>query len=130
MNKPQVILDEGGRPAFAVIPWREYERLSNGETEALMSDESLYDRAKAEGGESFPAEVADRLLAGENPIRAYRSYRGMKQSDLAAEAGIHPVYLSQIETGKRTGSARTLAALAGALGVAVDDLRVTVKSCV
>jgi len=82
----------------------------------------LYDRATAEGGESFPAEVADRLLAGENPVRVYRSHRGMKQGDLAAAAGVHPVYISQIETGKRTGSAKTLAAIAGALGVAVDDL--------
>lgn len=122
MNKPQVILDEGGRPAFAVIPWREYERLSNGEAEAALSDEELYDRARAERGESFPAEVADRLLAGENPVRVYRSHRGMKQGDLAVAAGIHPVYLSQIETGKRTGSAKTLAAIAGALGVSVDDL--------
>ena len=122
MNKPQVIRDEGGRPAFAVIPWREYERLSNDDAEEALNDEALYDRARAEGGESFPAEVADRLLAGENPIRAYRNHRGMKQGDLAAAAGVHPVYLSQIETGKRTGSAKTLAAIAGALGVAVDDL--------
>ena len=122
MNKPQVIFDGAGRPAFAVIPWRDYERLSGGEAEALLSDESLYDRALAEGGESFPAEVVDRLLAGENPVRVYRSHRGMKQGDLAAAAGIHPVYLSQIETGKRTGSAKTLAAIAGALGVSVDDL--------
>ena len=94
----------------------------NGETEAALSDEELYDRARVEGGESFSARVADRLLAGENPIRAYRNHRGMKQGELAAAAGIHPVYLSQIETGKRTGSARTLAAIAGALGVGVDDL--------
>ena len=122
MNKAQVIFDDAGRPAFAVIPWREYERLSDGEAEALMSDEELCDLALAEGGESFPADFVDRLLAGENPVRAYRSHRGMTQGELAAAAGVHPVYLSQIETGKRTGSAKTLAAIAEALGVAVDDL--------
>ena len=122
MNKAQVIFDDAGRPAFAVIPWREYERLSDGEAEALMSDEELYDLALAEGGESFPADFVARLLAGENPVRAYRSHRGMTQGELAAAAGVHPVYLSQIETGKRTGSAKTLAAIAEALGVAVDDL--------
>ena len=122
MNKAQVIFDDAGRPAFAVIPWRDYERLSDGEAEALMSDEELYDLALAEGGESFPADFVDRLLAGENPVRAYRSHRGMTQGELAAAAGVHPVYLSQIETGKRTGSAKTLAAIAEALGVAVDDL--------
>ncbi len=96
--------------------------MSNGEAEALLSDEALYDRADAEGGESFPAKVVDRLLAGQNPIRVYRDHRGMTQGALAAAAGIHPVYLSQIETGKRTGSAKTLAAIAETLGVAVDDL--------
>ena len=96
--------------------------MSNGEAEALLSDEALYDRADAEGGESFPAEVVDRLLAGQNPIRVYRDHRGMTQGALAAAAGIHPVYLSQIETGKRSGSAKTLAAIAEALGVTVDEL--------
>jgi len=35
MNKPQVILDDSVRPAFAVILWRDYERFSGGEAEAL-----------------------------------------------------------------------------------------------
>lgn len=41
MTDPQVILDEGGNPAFAVIPWREYERLAAGDGEASLSDEEL-----------------------------------------------------------------------------------------
>ena len=48
-------------------------------------------RAGAEGGESFPAQVADRLLSGENPICVYRNHRGMTQGELAAAGGIHPV---------------------------------------
>ena len=54
MNKTQVIFDDLGRPAFAVIPWREYERLSNGDAESLLSDEELYERAGAEGASPFP----------------------------------------------------------------------------
>lgn len=88
----------------------------------MLSDEALYDEAKAEGGEFFPAEVVDRLLAGENPIRVYRTYRRMTQKQLAEAAGINPVYLSQIETGKRAGSLKTLAAVAAALGVEPGDL--------
>ncbi|MCY4585828.1 MAG: helix-turn-helix transcriptional regulator [Bryobacterales bacterium] len=122
MNKPQVILDGTGQPAFAVIPWHEYERLVNEDADARVSDEELYDRAKAEGGESFPIEVVDRLLAGENPIRVFRTYRGMTQNQLAAAVGINAMYLSQIETGKRTGSIKILAALANALHVGMDDL--------
>ena len=88
----------------------------------MVSPEELYDLAKNEGGESFPIEVVDRILAGEGPVAVYRSYRGITQQELASLAGINPVYLSQIETGKRSGSTKTLAALAKALDVTVDDL--------
>ncbi len=121
MTEPQVILDDRGKPAFAVIPWQEYERLAR-TTDRTLTDEELYDAAKFAGDESFPIEVADRLLAGENSVKVYRDHRGMTQRQLAAAAAINAVYLSQIETGKRTGSAKTLAAIAGALNVNVDDL--------
>ena len=87
-----------------------------------LAGEELYDHAKSVGEESFPIEVADRLLAGENAVRVFRDHRGMTQKQLAGAAGINPLYLSQIERGVRTGSARTLSALAEALGVDVDDL--------
>ena len=90
--------------------------------QTMPSDGALYDEAKAEGGEFFPAEMVDRLLAGESPIRVYRTYRGMTQKQLAEAAGINPVYLSQIETGKRTGSLRTLTAVARVLDVDPGDL--------
>ena len=122
MNKPQVILDKNGKPAYAVIPWGEYKQLASMDAEGAMTDEELYDLAKSAGGESFPATVVDRLLAGENPIRVYRDHRRLTQKQLAEVAGINPVYLSQIETGRRTGSAKTLASIAGALDVEVDDL--------
>ena len=118
----QIIVDNAGKPAYAVIPWREYERLMPEAADAALSDEALYDRAKAEGGELFPAEIADRLLAGESPIRVYRLYRGMTQKRLAEAVGINPVYLSQIETGKRAGSLGTVAAIARALEVEPGDL--------
>ena len=118
----QIILDETGKPAFAVIPWLEFLQLMPGAADAALSDEALYDEARGEGGELFPAELADRLLAGESPIAVYRAHRGMTQKRLAEAAGINPVYLSQIETGKRTGSLKTLAAIARALGVEPGDL--------
>ena len=87
-----------------------------------LTDEQLYDHAKSVGGESFPIEAADRLLAGEHAVRVFRDHRGMTQKQLAGAAEINPLYLSQIERGVRTGSARTLFALAVALSVDVDDL--------
>ena len=122
MSKPQILFDEAGRPAFVVVPWREYKRLAGDAAEVLSSDEEVYDHAKAVGGESFPIAVADRLMAGEHPIKVYRNHRGMTQLELAAAADISAMYVSQIETRKRTGSTKTLAALAKALNVGVDDL--------
>ena len=131
MTEPQIILDNRGNPVFAVIPWREYQQIGDltaGSADTMQTDEELYDEAKSTGDEAFPIEVADRLLAGENPIKVYRSQRGMTQNQLAAAVSINAVYLSQIETGKRTGSARTLAAIATALNVDVGDLILTHRS--
>jgi mRNA interferase RelE/StbE len=87
-----------------------------------LSDEELYDAAKAAGREHFPIEVVDRLMAGENPLKVFREYRGLTQKELAKAAGLGAVYLSQIETGKRRGSTETLRKLARALDLDLDDL--------
>jgi len=123
VSKLQLIHDDAGKPIFAVLPWLEYVRLSKDEsTEALLSDEEIHDLARDERGESFPIEVVDRLLTGTSPIKVYREYRGLSQKELAAATDISPIYLSQIETGRRFGSAKTLASIAQELDVSLDDL--------
>ena len=52
-----------------MIPWLEYVRLEMVDTDAGLTDEEIYDKAKSVGGESFPIEVADRLLTGEKAVR-------------------------------------------------------------
>ena len=74
------------------------------------------------GGEWVPGKVVDRLLAGDHPIRVWREHRGLKSRDLARQAGISPALLSEIENGKKERSIKTLAALARALRVDLDDL--------
>lgn len=74
------------------------------------------------GAELVPAELVYALLDGANPMRVWREYRGLSQGDLAAEAGISASYLSQLESGKRTGTAEVLSAIAAALDVTIDDL--------
>ena len=74
------------------------------------------------GGEWVPGEVVDRLIAGDHPIRVWREHRSLKSQDLARQAGISPALLSEIENGKKEGSIKTLAALARALRVDLDDL--------
>src|SRR5262245_42750545 len=72
--------------------------------------------------ESVSAEMVDRLLAGDNPVKVWREYRGLSQRALAARTKLNFAYLSQIETGVRKGSTGTLKKLAEALGVDLDDL--------
>lgn len=74
------------------------------------------------GGERIAAAVVDRLAEGEAPVRVWREYRGLSLRGLAAKAGISAAMLSEIENGKKEGSVRSLAALAHALGVDLDDL--------
>ena len=89
-------------------------------------DIRAYDEAKtalAAGTEELvPGAVVFALLDGANPVRVWREYRGLTQQQLADAAGISKPYLSQIESGKRTGSAAVLRALADALAVDVDEL--------
>jgi DNA-binding XRE family transcriptional regulator len=70
----------------------------------------------------LPVELVDRLVEGESPVRVWREHRRMTQGALAAAAGIAVSYLSEIESGKKPGSAVALRALAGALRVPMEDL--------
>ena len=72
--------------------------------------------------EYVPIELADRMLAGEHPVRAWRDYRGLTLGALARSTNIAPSPLSEIEAGKKPGSTRALAALAETLRVAIEDL--------
>lgn len=109
---------------MVTIPREEYDRLRAAAED--LADLQSYDRAKAAlaGGadELIPAEYANRLLSGENPLRIYRDLRGMTQAALAEKAGVNRVTVAEIETGRKQGSVATLRALAGALDVTLDDL--------
>ena len=123
MTEPQVIRDKKANPVFAVIPWREYQHLKLGSAEVSPTEQELYEEAKSSTEEVFPVEIVDRLLAGDNPIKVYRKLRGMTQQQLAVTVDVNAVYLSHIETGKRTGSLKILAAIAYVLNVDLEDLR-------
>ena len=118
------IIEKNGKPEWAVVPYKNYLELVD--KAEMLQDIEDYDRVKAalEGGEEeiIPAEVVDALLDGENPVKAWRRYRQLTQQQLAEAAGTSVPFLSQIETGKRKASTKTMAAFARALNVTVDDL--------
>jgi DNA-binding XRE family transcriptional regulator len=117
------VIERDGKPEWAVIPYEEYERLV--EEAEMLQDVRAYDEAKkaiAEGEELIPSEVTYAILDGGNPVRVWREHRGQTQQQLAEAAGISVPYLSQIESGKRRGSAEVLAAIAKELGLSLDDI--------
>lgn len=102
---------------------RDDERLV--EEAEMLEDVRAYDEAKkaiAEGEELVPSEVTYAILDGGNPVRVWREHRGLTQLRLAETAGISVPYLAQIESGKRQGSAKVLAAIARGLGLSLDDI--------
>lgn len=122
MSKVQLIVKEG-QPEYAVMPYDLYVKLV--EDAEMLQDILDYDEAKrqiAEGEELIPAELTFAILDGENPVKVWREYRGLTQQALATQAGISAAYLSQIETGKRTGTAEVLQAIARALDLTLDDI--------
>ena len=123
------IIEKDGKPEWAVIPYNLYLQLS--EEAEMLQDIRDYDAVKIaiENGEEelIPSEVVFAILDGENPIKVWRRYRRLTQSQLATSVGISVSYLSQLETGKRAGTTDVLVAIAKALQVSLDDLVVHIS---
>jgi DNA-binding XRE family transcriptional regulator len=117
------VINKDGKPEWAVIPFEEYERLV--EEAEMLQDVRTYDEARKaieDGEELIPSEVTYAILDGINPVRVWREHRGLTQQQLAEATGISVPYLSQLESGKRRGSAEVLAAIAKELGLSLDDI--------
>ncbi|WP_299393230.1 helix-turn-helix transcriptional regulator [Pelagibius sp.] len=72
--------------------------------------------------ETFPAEVVNAILDGENAVKVWRVYRGLKQTELAKGIGISKSHLSEVESGKANLSVPVLSELANALEVDMEML--------
>jgi DNA-binding XRE family transcriptional regulator len=87
-----------------------------------IDDIIAFDAAIDRGEEAFLITLFDAIEAGQNPIKAFREYRGIKQTQLANMVNISPAYLSQLENGMREGSIKIMKAIAVALNVPLDLL--------
>ena len=102
----------------------EYERLCALEEEFADIQAALSVEARIASGdeELIPAQVVDRLLDQESPLRVWREYRALSQAALARASGVNRVQIVDIEAGRNSGLVHTLRKLADALRIAVDDL--------
>lgn len=111
----QKIVTPGGE-TLIVLPEAEYEALLDA-ADIAAADKIMAD-IRSGKSELIPGKIVDRLLDGENRIRVWREHA----TELAAKAEISGAYLSELETGKKTGTVDTLRKLATALNVDLDDL--------
>jgi hypothetical protein len=126
MNAPQIIRTPGGEE-LVVVPRAEYEALLDRVEHAAedADDVAIYDARKAElaaGGVVLPPEVSAAILRGDSRLKAIRHWRDETQQHLTIKTGIGQGYLSDLESGRRTGAPETIAKLAQALDVPVEWL--------
>jgi len=126
LSSPQIIRTPSGEE-LVVLPRAEYEALLiRADPEAEDADDvAIYDARKADlaaGGCVLPPEVSAAILRGDSRLKAIRRWRGETQQHLTVKTGIGQGYLSDLETGRRTGAPETLAKLAQALDVPVEWL--------
>ena len=122
MNAPQIVRTPGGEE-LVVIPRAEYEALLDrvGNEAEDADDVAVYDARKAgpDGGGVLPAAVSAAILRGDSRLKAIRKWRDATQVGLELKTGIGQGYLSDLESGRRAGTAETIAKLAAALDVPV-----------
>lgn len=115
------------RGEVAILPRKDYEALVAKAAEA-MEDEGTarlvnnVRREIATGTPLLPKHVVDRLAKRENPTRVMREWRDMTQLYLSFKTGLSQGYLSDVETGRRKGTAAALRRIADALNVPLDLL--------
>ncbi len=107
--KPQIIISEG-KPAFAVIPWDEYQSLMKNSTEEFKSDIL------------FPNEVVKANTRGDCLIKAWREYLGFTQKELADKAEMKQSAIARIESSDTLPRKSTLKKLAEVMGIEVEQL--------
>lgn len=95
--------------------------------EEEAADVAVFDQRMAELDENpeavLPREVSAALLRGATLVRALRDWRGVRQQELAAKAGLGQGYLSDIERGRSQGSPEARESIALALDVPKEWLR-------
>jgi hypothetical protein len=111
----------------AILARKDYEALV---AKAAEADEDagtarLVARARkdfAAGAPLLPKDVVDRLGKGENPLRVLREWRDVTQMYLSLKTNLSQGYISDIENGRRTGTAEALRLIANVLKVPLDLL--------
>ena len=109
--------------SMVLLTRREFERLADAAENYSDICAAVEAQSRRETDDEYlPAEVVDRLLAGDSPLRVWRQHRGLTLEALANQVGCGSSMISKLEKGRNEGGIRLWKALAEALEVSVDDL--------
>lgn len=122
------IVEIGGQK-IAMLPIADYQKLVDlAEDRADVLAAVAAEKRRSDGEEYLPAELVDRILAGESALNIWRKYRGLTLQQLGAligkgdQAGSGSSLISKLERGSVAGTPTIWRALAEALDVSVDDI--------
>lgn len=108
---------------MAMLPVADYERLIDIAEEQFDIKAAISaEKRRLEGEEIVSSELVYAIMDGENPLRAWRKYRGMTQDELARAAGTSKSLLSLIENGKAQGKLQLWRSMAQVLNVDIEDI--------
>ncbi len=100
----QTILGADGQPAFVVVPYSEFRRMTGAFTLGTI-----------------PHAVVSAEVDGASATKAWRDYLRLTQAEVATRMGVSQAAFAQMEKAKRPRKA-TLQKVAAALGLALEQL--------
>jgi DNA-binding XRE family transcriptional regulator len=115
MNTHETIEKNGKR--FILVPEADYKTLLTRED---ADDIAAYEAAKQRDERTYPSEIVERMIEGDNPLKVMREWRGLTQQQLADKSGVERAMIGRIETGKGKGSVSGIKAMAEALDVDME----------
>jgi DNA-binding XRE family transcriptional regulator len=143
LPKPKIVTQDG-KPEEVVLSYADWQRIVARFREAYGDefeedaddiaavaaaraiDAEFAARLAAERGEAIdttvPLQVIKAKLEGAHPLKAWREYRGITQTELGSRSAVARDLIAQIETHKKQGSVATLDRLARALSIPIEAL--------
>ena len=106
---------------IVILSRKEYDRLLVAANEDVI-DATIARKAIARNEETLSEAEMDELLAARTPLAFWRKKRGLTQTELAKAAGIAQGFLSEIESGLKTGDVTVLQRIAIALEISLLEL--------
>jgi transcriptional regulator with XRE-family HTH domain len=111
---------------IVILSRAEYDALTFGRRDEDTADAARANNILADierGTETLlTSEQASQLLEAKTPLAFWRKHRGVTQQALSKSVGVAQGFISEIENGAKTGDVQTLAVIAKALEISLDDL--------